>query len=171
MIIELLVLRVVHVLGGIFWVGSALFTTLFLAPAVMASGPAAGQIFASLQKRGLMTVLFWGALLTIASGLRLLWIVSGGFSTAYLETPAGRTFTVAGGAAIVAFLIAALVSRPAGMRMGRIGAMMATAPAEQRDTLAAEMESLRRRNAMASAAVAMLLVLSAAGMAVARYVG
>ena len=31
---ELLVLRLVHVLGGIFWVGSALFMAIFLFPAL-----------------------------------------------------------------------------------------------------------------------------------------
>ena len=31
---ELLTLRVIHIVGGIFWVGSMLYTTFFLAPAV-----------------------------------------------------------------------------------------------------------------------------------------
>jgi uncharacterized membrane protein len=168
---ELLVLRVVHILGGIFWVGGALFSTLFLVPALSTIGPAAGQVFAALQKRKLMTTMFTASVLTILSGLRLLWITSGGMSSAYLATPVGRTFAWSGAIALVAFLIGVLVARPAGLRSGRIGAQMATATAEQRPALAAELEKLRRRIAVAGVTVTTMLVLAAVGMAVARYVG
>lgn len=166
---ELFVLRLIHVLGGAFWVGSAIFTTVFLAPAITSAGPSAGAVWGALQKRRLMDVLFWVALLTIASGLRLLWITSGGFSSGYLRTPVGHTFAAAGALAIVAFLVAIFVGRPTGMRSGRLAASMASATPEQRPAIAAEMEKLRRRSTISSAVVATLLVLSASGMAVARY--
>ena len=38
---ELIVLRLVHVLGGIFWVGAGLFNMVYLGPAMAAAGPAA----------------------------------------------------------------------------------------------------------------------------------
>src|SRR5215208_45998 len=112
MTVELFVLRLIHVLGGIFWVGSALFTTLFLGPALATSGANVAQIIAALQKRRLMTFLPLAAVLTIASGLRLLWITSAGFSSAYLATTTGRTFAAAGAAAVVAFLLSLFVARP-----------------------------------------------------------
>ena len=166
---ELLILRLVHVLSGIFWVGSALFTALFLLPAVGTLGPRGGEVFAALQRRKLPTVLFTAALLTIASGLRLLWITSGGFSTAYFATAPGFGFTTAGTSAILAFLLGALVSRPAMQRAGRLGATLATVTAERRAEITAQIAVLRRRGAVAGTAVAALLVLAAAGMSVARY--
>jgi uncharacterized membrane protein len=168
---ELIVLRVVHILGGIFWVGGALISTLFLVPALSTLGPTAGQVFAALQKRKMMTTMFASSVLSILSGLRLLWITSGGMSSAYLATPVGRTFAWSGAIALVAFLIGVLVARPSGMRMGQIGAQMASAPAEEKPALVAELERLRRRNGMASVTVTTLLVLATVGMAVARYVG
>lgn len=53
---ELIVLRLVHVLGGIFWVGSGLFMVFFLVPAMGTVGPTAGQVMGGLQQRRLITV-------------------------------------------------------------------------------------------------------------------
>ena len=167
---ELLVLRVVHILGGMFWVGSALYSTLFLVPALSTMGPTAGQVFGALQKRHLMNAIFASSMLSILAGLRLLWITSDGMSSAYMGMPVGRTFAWSGALALVAFLLGALVSRPSGMRMGRIGAQLATASAEERPALTEEMQRLRRRNAVSSTTVAALLVLTTIGMSVARYV-
>ncbi len=167
--IELLVLRVIHVVGGIFWVGSAMFTTIFLMPAVAAAGPSAGAVLGALRQRGLLTVLPIVALLTIASGVRLLWIVSGGFAAAYFHTAAGHTFALAGAAAIVSFLVSFFIARPAAIRSGQLGGSLAAATVEQRPALTVEMEKLRRRAAVASGIVVALLVLAAAGMAVGRY--
>jgi uncharacterized membrane protein len=169
--IEILILRAVHILGGIFWVGSAVFTTLFLIPALATAGPTAGQIMTGMRQRGLMTVLPAVAVLTILSGLRLMWITSRGFSAVYFSTTSGMTFATAGAAATVAFLIAMLVSRPAGIRMGELGSAMASASPEQRAALTTELVALRRRNTVASNVVMVLLILGAFGMAIARYLG
>lgn len=168
---ELLILRLVHILGGIFWVGSTLLTTFFLLPAIATMGPVGGEVFAAVQRRKLSAFLLAAALLTVASGLRLLWIVSGGFSAAYYDTAPGRGFVAAGTSAIAAFLLGMLVSRPAAMRAATLGATMATATAERRAQLAADVAVLRRRSAVAGTGVAALLVLAAAGMSVARYLG
>ena len=36
---ELIVLRLIHVLGGIFWIGTMLYNTFFLVPVFTAAGP------------------------------------------------------------------------------------------------------------------------------------
>jgi hypothetical protein len=107
-------------------------------------------------------------LLTIASGLRLMWITSGGYSAAYFAMPTGQAFAASGAAAIVAFMLSLLVSRPTAVRSATIGASLGSAPAEQRDALMEELVRLRRRGGRASAASGILLVLGAAGMAMAR---
>jgi len=167
---ELLVLRLVHILGGTFWVGSMIFTSFFLMPALRSSPAVAGQVMAGLQKRRLFTFLPIVALLTILSGIRLMWIVSVGFSDAYLSTPTGRTFSASAGAALVAFLLSLLVSRPWFVRVGRLSATLATATDEAtRQRISGEMQSLTRRVAIANWIVAALLLFAAAGMAIARY--
>jgi uncharacterized membrane protein len=167
---ELLTLRTIHILGGIFWVGSLLFTTYFLAPAIRSSPALAGQVMAGLQKRRLFTVLPIVALLTIASGLRLLAIDSAGFSGSYFATPTGRAFGAGAVAATVAFLLSVLVSRPGFLRVGRLSASLNTAADEAtRQSITTEMQRLNRRVAIANATVVVLLLLTAVGMATARY--
>jgi uncharacterized membrane protein len=167
---EFLVLRLIHILGGIFWVGSLMYTSFFLVPVVRSSPAVAGQVMAGLQRRRLFIVLPIVALLTIASGLRLLMIASAGFSSAYFSTPAGRTYGAGAVAAIVAFLLAVLVSRPAFVHVGKLGASLATTTDEgARQRITAEMQRLNRRATVANGIVVVLLLSTAAGMATARY--
>jgi len=168
---ELLILRLVHILGGIFWVGSLMFTSFFLIPVIGSSPVVAGQVMAGLQKRRLFTLLPIVALLTIASGVRLLSIASAGFSSAYFSTSVGRVFAASALAATVAFLLSLLISRPGFVRVGRLGASLASSTDEgARERITAEMQRLSRRVAIANAIVAVLLLFAAAGMAIARYV-
>lgn len=169
---ELLVLRVIHVLGGIFWVGSGLFTSFFLIPALGRLGPAgAGPVMGALQQRRLFTVLPVVAVLTILSGIRLLQIASAGFSSAYFDSRTGQTFLWSGVAAVIAFLLSLLVARPAAVRMGQLSASMATMPESERAARSAELGRLRQRSSLASVAATVLLIGAAIGMAVARYLG
>jgi uncharacterized membrane protein len=167
---EILVLRLVHILGGMFWVGSGLFTTLFLMPTLAKAGPAAGPVIAGLQQRRLFTILPIVALLTILSGVRLMWITSAGFSSVYFASALGRTYAASGAAAIVGFLISIVIARPAALRAASLGATLAsTTDSTTRASLGVTVEGLRRRSAVASILAVALVVLSAAGMAVARY--
>jgi uncharacterized membrane protein len=169
MAIELLILRLIHILCGIFWVGSGLFTALFLFPAMATPGIQPGPVINALRQRGLMTALPVAALLTIGSGLRLMWLTSAGFSGAWFSTAPGHAYASAGAAAIIAFLVSLLVARPAAIKSAQLGGSLASAPSDQRATLGAELAKLRRRNAVSSTVVITLLVLAAAGMSVARY--
>ena len=167
---ELLVLRIVHVLGGIFWLGSGLFTSFFLIPALGRLGPAgAGPVMGALQQRRLFTILPIVAVLTILSGIRLLQIASAGFSAAYFDSHTGQTFLWSGVAAVIAFVLSLLVSRPAAVRLGQLSASLATMPEAERAARSTEVERLRRRSGVSSTVAMILLVGSAIGMAVARY--
>ena len=167
---EILVLRLVHVLGGIFWLGSGMFTSFFLLPALAGAGPAAGAVMAGLQRRRLFTLLPVVAVLTMLSGLRLMWITSSGFAASYFETARGMTFASSGSAAIVAFVVGMALARPAAMRAAALGASVAAAPDESsRGALLAQLERARHRAAVAHGAAIGLLVIAAAGMAIARY--
>src|SRR5258705_5723374 len=108
---EILTLRVIHILGGIFWVGSLMYTTFFLVPAIRSLPAVAGPVMARLQKRRLFTILPVVALLSIFSGIPLLWIAPAGFDDSYLSTSTGRSFNVGACAAVIAFLLSAFVSR------------------------------------------------------------
>ena len=168
---ELLTLRLVHIFGGIFWVGSLIFTSFFLVPVIRSSPAVAGEVMAGLQKRRLFTLLPIVAFLTIASGLRLLAIASAGFSAEYFSTSIGRTFATSAVAATVAFFLSVLISRPGFVRIGRLGASLAiTTDDGAKQRITAEMQRLSRRVTISNGFVVVLLLSAAAGMAVARYV-
>ena len=170
MYVELILLRLVHVLGGMFWVGSGLFSTFFLMPALAGSGSAMGTVMAGLQRRRLYPVLPTVAIVTIASGLRLMWIASAGFDATYFASASGRAFATAGASATLAWLVSAFVVRPTMQRSAALGAALADADDAERAELGRQLGVLRRRGQMGVTATTWLLVLGAAGMAVARYV-
>jgi hypothetical protein len=167
--LEILLLRIVHVLGGIFWVGSALFTSFFLIPALASAGPAAGAVMGGLQRRRLFTVLPVVAVLTMLSGVRLMQITSAGFSPEYFASPSGRMFAWGGLFAIVGFAFGMLVNRPLAARLGRLGVLPPPAGPEELASRNAERERLQRRAATAGAVNIVILLAAALAMATARY--
>ena len=124
----------------------------------------------ALQGRRLMTVMPVVAALTILSGLRLYWIMSDGFSAEYMTSRIGAAFGIAGLLAIVAFVLGLAIVRPAMARAGALAQRLATIPEAERASLQQEIQRVRSRGASLSLVVSVLVVLAAAGMAVARYV-
>jgi uncharacterized membrane protein len=166
----MVLLRLVHILSGIFWAGSAIFTAFFLMPALRDAGTGAGPIMAGLERRRLMTWLPVSALLTMMSGLAMIWIISNGQIGLYARSGPGRIFTMAGGLAILAFMIALVTVRPTMVKAGKLAMQLPSLTDDAtRSRLNSELVVLRRRGAMMSAAVTALLLVAAAGMAVARY--
>ena len=167
---EILILRLIHILGGIFWVGGGILAAFFLVPAI-AGTPAMPQVMEGLQKRRLFIVTPVVGVLTVLSGIRLLWIDSAGFDDSYMATGPGRTFSIGGTAALIALLIQLFVARPAAVRLGAIAAKMAAnPPTEERQRLAVEIEKLRKRNGIATVSAVSLGIIAAAAMSIARYV-
>ena len=168
MAIELLVLRLLHIGLGAFWVGAVLFNTIFVTPALRAAGPAAaGAVMQHMIGRRLMVVMPLIAILTLLSGLRLMMIVSGGDGAWFRHRP-GHTYSLSGTFAILAFVIGLTVVKPAMTKLGQLG-REAAAGIGSKETLAADMAKLQGRAMRANQAVATLLVLAVVGMAVARY--
>lgn len=168
---EILVLRFLHVLSGIIWVGSGVFVAFFLIPAIAGKPQLMPGVMEGLQRRRVFIILPLAGLIAILSGIRLLWIDSAGFADSYMQTGPGRTFSIGGAAAIIAFLLQVFVSRPAGVKLGAIAAQLAgSPPANERERLTAEADRLRRRNAMATLGAVLFGLLAASAMAVARYV-
>jgi hypothetical protein len=169
MSVELLVLRLLHVGLGSLWVGAMLFNTLYVGPALNAAGPAAaGAVMGNMMQRKIMIVMPSLAILTILTGGRLMWIVSGGDSH-WFQHRSGHTFAIAAALAIIGFLIGMFVARPTMMRMGELGRSAASDGASK-EAIAAEMRRLQARAMRANQVVVALLLLALAGMAIARYV-
>jgi uncharacterized membrane protein len=168
---ELLVLRLIHILGGIFWIGSGLYAGFFLGPALASTPAVMGQVMAALQKRRAFRAQEIAAFLVLLSGLRLLMIDSAGFSGSYFATGTGRTFAIAGVFAILAGIFNFGVARPTMERAVAVGAALAAAAdTGEKARLSQELDRLRKRGAIAGLLAVTSGILAASGMAVARYV-
>ena len=165
-----IVLRLIHVVGGALWVGMATFVTYYLQPAVQEVGPDGGKVMAAIQRRGIMTLMPILAVLTLVSGLWLYMRAAGGQHGAYARSGPGMAFGLGGLAAILAWLTGMLVMRPAMLKaMTLAQSLGASASAEERQRIGAESQRLRARAAVAGKATTHLLFLAIAAMAVARY--
>ncbi|MHB0964660.1 MAG: hypothetical protein ACYC5V_15790 [Gemmatimonadaceae bacterium] len=166
---ELLILRIIHVVGAVIWAGTALFVSFFLIPALGMAGPAGAPVMGALVKRRLFVIVPTIAVITMLAGLRLMWLNSGGYSAAYFASRTGMTYATGTVVSIVAFTIFLTVNRPALGRMGALQAQMAQRSEAERAPLMAQVNALRERTAAGSKAIAFLLIIAAITMAIGRY--
>jgi uncharacterized membrane protein len=163
------VLRFTHIVFGALWVGMMAFQTFFLMPALAEAGPDAGKLMGPLMRRRIPLIMMVLAILTLLSGFVLFDRLAGGNHGALMRTPMGKGYAWGATAALLAFLLGMLVTRPAMMRSMRLAESLGTAPPEERATRMAEMQRLRARGAAAGRVVAVLLLIALTLMAVARY--
>jgi len=159
-------LRIIHILAGIFWVGSALMMAFFIGPAVGATAEAGqkfvGHLMGNLKFTNRISA---AAGLTILAGFILYWIDSDGFTSAWMTSGAGRGFGIGAGFALVGLVV--------GIQVGRITKSMAQLGAQIQGKPSAEqmqqMGALRKQQATYSNANVVLLILAVIFMAIARY--
>ena len=166
----IIVARVLHILFGVFWVGTVMFSAVFLVPAMQDAGPDGAKFGAALARRRFMDIMPPIAGVNILSGLWLYWKVSGGFQPAFMRSGFGMTLGLGAVAAIAGFAVGVRVMRPAMMQAAALAQSAAQAPVAERDAQLAKAQALRLRAGAAGRVVALLLALAVILMAVARYV-
>lgn len=165
-----IVLRVVHILTGVFWVGSFYFTFFMLEPALTALGSDAGKLMTYLtRQRKMPAVIGITAVLAVLSGILLYWKDSNGFDPDFVTSAPGMTFLLGGIAALVALVLGFSVSRPTSVRMGAIGQEMGASGGAPSNALMAEMQALQKRLRLVSQIDVVLLTFALLAMATARY--
>ena len=165
----LIVLRVVHVVGGVFWAGAILFVAHFLEPAVREAGPDGAKVMQALQRRRYLDVMPVVAALTLVSGFWLYWRTFGRVHPGPGASGVELALGIGGLVSLVAFVVGVTVMRPSALGIGRLGAELAQAPPDRTEALGAELAGLRRRVRAAGRVVAALLGIAIVCMAVARY--
>jgi hypothetical protein len=165
----IMTLRVFHIVGGVFWVGVAIFVAAFLGPALRAAGPAGGAVMGPLARR-LPLAMMIAMSLTLIAGFLLYWADARTGGSAWLGSGPGRTFGLGGVLALAGGVVGMVVSAPAGRKLGTLGAALAAAGRPPTPEELGTMQALQRRLASAATVVAVLLGLATVAMAVARYV-
>jgi len=164
-----IVARIVHIGLGTFWAGAMIFNAAFLFPAMREAGPEGAKVGAGLMRRNFMTVVPVAAVLTLLSGVYLLWAVSAGFAPGYMGSGPGMAFSTGMLASLIAFGIGITMVRPSMIKAATLSQSLATAAPADRESIAAQAQALRARAGTAGQAVAWLLAVAVITMAVGRY--
>jgi len=161
--IVLFLLRAIHIVGGVLWVGGVVVVALFLLPATQALGPAAQPVMQFIMgRRKLPVYLMMLGILTTLAGLLLMMRNVSLTDGAWARSPMGIGISIGAASAILALIIGMTVSAPAAKRLGppRPGAAPLTDE---------ERAALTKRLALGGRMTFVLLSISALFMATARY--
>ena len=167
---DILVLRLIHIGAGAFWVGAVFMFFLLVQPAAVAVGPDATKFtYELMHNRRLPIVILVAGATTVLAGSLLLIITSNGLDPDILFGVTQLGFTVGGVAAILTFAIGALYVFPRARlverTMGRLVAEARPPTPEEQQTLARTARESRR----AGWIVLIGLVIAVVTMATARY--
>ena len=166
---DVIALRLIHILGGIFWVGSALTFFYFVQPSVAATAPESQRFALHLQRtRRLGDVTLAAAIFNVAAGAFLIWRDSNGFQTDWLFGP-GLGFTIGASAAVVALILFAGIGYPNTRKLVAIGSTLAAEKRPPTEAEQATMARIQRVLGRLAVWVPILLIIAAASMATARY--
>jgi len=164
-----LTVRVLHVLVAAVWLGSTVFMSARLMPAIEASGPAGGQVMVTLNKRGLVPFFASLAGTTVLTGILLYWRFTSGFDPALSQTHAGIAFGVGGACGLLALIFGAIIGR-ASTKLVDVMGQVATAADAKRTALLQEANALRGRLVGLGILVIVLQSIALSLMAVAHYI-
>jgi hypothetical protein len=166
----IIVLRIIHIFAGVFWVGAAATFVFFITPAAAATLPESQRFIAYLtQNLGFLNRIRDVAGLNVLAGLLLYWNDSGGLQIAWISKPTGIAFTIAALAALVALIALQTVSIPALKRLGSIAGAIRAGGKPPTPEQAAMLQSAQRTLTLAARGVLALLGVALLGMATARY--
>jgi len=169
--VTMVVLRLIHILSGIFWVGTTFFLVGFLQPVVAQSGPEGGRFAQRLmsQKR-FQAAMSVAAGLTILSGLVLYGRVSAGFQHAWVTSGPGLVLALGGLAAILAVVAGGALQRPTAARLGVLSSEIQRSGTAPTPAQMNEMQTLQHKVTRSSLWIVVLLILAVVSMSSARYV-
>jgi len=169
MLTLLLVLRVIHILGGVFWAGSSFLMTGFIEPVVRAAGDDGRRFMQRFNATSrFTTVIAAAAGATVVAGLWMMDIVSAG-SSAFFETGRGLGLTIGMLAGILAFILGFVMQNRPLRRMAAIGSTVAASGGPPTPAQATQLENLMGTVRLGGRLVAGLLLITVVTMATARY--
>ena len=162
----IMVLRIIHIFAGVFWVGGTLMMTFFIAPTIGATAEAGQKFIGHLMRELKFSQRMSAAAgLTILAGAILFWIDSDGFTSAWTSSGAGKGFSIGAGFAVVGLVFGILVGRTT-TAMAQLGAQFQGKPSPEQ---IAQMQTLGKQQATYSKIASTTLILAVIFMSIARY--
>lgn len=167
----MIVLRLVHIVMGTFWIGSDLLMLFFVEPTAVALGPSGGAFMQRLTTRTRYAqAMPISALLTVVTGLLLFTRVSGDFNRDWILSNGGLVLTIGSLAGIIAFMEGMLLIGPTVKRIEQLRSNIAEQHNPPSGDQLAEIERMQVRLNRAYQYMIVLALISMAGMSSARYI-
>jgi len=105
-----IILRFIHILSGVFWVGGSLILGFFISPTVAATADAGQKFMAHLVTKGKITIrITVAAILTVLAGGWLYWIDSDGLTSGWQTSTAGIGFGIGAVLALIGLIFGIMV--------------------------------------------------------------
>ena len=160
-------LRIIHIVGGVFWVGGTLILTFFIGPAVDATAEAGqkfvGHLMNNLKFSNRMSA---AAGLTILAGV-ILFGLDARAGSAWVRSGMGVGLSIGAGFAVIGFIFGILIGRST-KAMATLGAKMQGKPSPDQIL---QMQTIQKQQATYSIISAIALILAVTFMSIARYLG
>lgn len=162
-----LALRLIHIIGGVFWVGGALTMNFFIGPTLRATGDAGKQFAAHLLSRTrFSSVIMGSAYATVLAGFWLYGIDSDWFSSTWQASGAGIGFGIGAAFALVG-LVSGIMNRNNIRKLARLGAQIQGKPTPEQISA---MSAVQKQQGWVMPANTYSLLLAVFFMAIARYI-
>jgi uncharacterized membrane protein len=161
-----LTLRLIHIIGGIIWVGGALLMNFFVAPTLRATGDAGKQFAGHLMGKTRFSALMSGsAYATVIAGFLLYGIDSQWFTSAWQSSGAGIGFGVGALFALVG-IVTGIMNGNNNRKMAQLGAQIQGKPTPEQ---AAALGAVVKQQGWVVPVNTYSLILAVIMMATARY--
>jgi uncharacterized membrane protein len=160
-------LRIIHIVGGVFWVGGTLIMTFFIGPTVGATAEAGqrfiGHLMNNLKFSNRMSA---AAGLTVLAGL-ILFGLDARAGSAWVRSGMGVGLSIGAAFALVGLITGIMIGRSA-KAMADLGSKIQGKPSAEQ---VAQLQNIGKQQATISRISATCLIIAVTFMAVARYLG
>lgn len=167
--VYVLVLRLVHIFGGVFWAGGTFILAGYVEPTVRKAGPDGGKFMQRFAQSGFTQAMSVAAIANVVAGLLLYWKDSGGLQLVWITTGAGIAFTIGGLAGLASAVIGFAITGSASRQLAEVGKQIATAGGPPASEMLAQMQVLQNKLRRGGQINAALMVVALFGMSIARY--
>jgi len=164
-----IVLRLLHIISGVFWVGAALMLTFFISPTVGATQEAGQGFMRHFMGNTKFSLVMWtSAIITVVAGAVLYWLDSDGFTSAWMHSGPGIGFGAAAGFAFLGLIVGVFQNRNSNA-LAQLGGQIQSQGKLPSPEQASRLQSLGKALAIGGMLNAAFLILATVGMAIARY--
>ncbi len=169
--ILVIVLRLFHIFGGVFWAGGAFMLAGYIEPTARGLGPDGGRFMQRFAgQSGFSQAMSIAAMSNMIAGILLYWRDSGGLRPEWIMTGAGLTFTIG---AIAAFISAGFGfggNARTAAQMTALGKQIASAGGPPTPAQMSQMQAFQEKLRQGGMRVSVFMVIALIAMATARYI-